>query len=304
MPKHSGLRCVWTIIPAILAGCVAGTPDVRTSVHFDGNPEASAGLATSREDLPQLLQKARLARKEHRDDEALYLFVRALERDPLNAEALQATGDLHREKGNRELAEVAYRMLIKRNPRDPAAQEGLGLCQLNDRDSAGALAAFRAAIAADPRRWPSHNALGLLSDRDGRHAEAQGYYQQALRIHPDDAGILTNLGYSRYLAGNWPGAMQAYEQALKIDPAHEGAWLNKGLLLARQRDDKGALAAFRQVMDEADAYNDLGYIYMTQGEPDTAHEYFEKAIRTSPAYHTLANENLRRLLSGELPHSD
>jgi Tfp pilus assembly protein PilF len=57
-------------------------------------------------------------------------------------------------------------------------------------------------------------------------------------------------------------------------------------------------------MSEADAYNDLGYIHMQQGNVDAAYELFEKAIAVSPSFHVKANENLRRLKSGELNSSD
>jgi tetratricopeptide (TPR) repeat protein len=120
-----------------------------------------------------------------------------------------------------------------------------------------------------------------------------------LSVQPRNAECLNNLGFAKYESRDWMGALRAYDAALAIDPGYEAAWMNKALLLARQGDDQAALAAFRRVMNEADAYNDLGYIHMTQGDVDGAYELFEKAIATSPTFHVKANENLRRLKSGE-----
>lgn len=82
---------------------------------------------------------------------------------------------------------------------------------------------------------------------------------------------------------------------MQADSQYSSAWLNKGLVYARERNDKAALEFLKHVEDEADAYNDIGYIYMLEGHHDIAQDYFERAISTSPSYHELARQNLKRL---------
>lgn len=106
---------------------------------------------------------------------------------------------------------------------------------------------------------------------------------------------MNNLGYSKYLAGDRVGAFQLFERALEIDPKFERAWLNMALVHARNGDTDAAFEAFRQTLDEASAYNDLGYIYMLDGRFDEAQQFFQEAISASPTYHALAHANLNQL---------
>lgn len=288
---------------AIFCACLA-----LAACQTQPGPRATAGLAEpvasaensrlSAADLPMLMDKANGALKAGKLDEALYHYAKALDVEPGHVPALLGIGAIHRVKGNYTLAEAAYRLAIKSAPRNAEALEGLGLVKLAAHEYPAAKQALAAAIAADPARWQALEGLGLIADREGQYAEAQLHYGQALKLQPDQPRLLTNRGQSRYRAGDWPGALGDYDAALRADPGFEQAWYNKGLVLARQGQERAALEAFRRVMDEADAYNDLGYIYMTQGEIDRAHELFEKAIFVSPTYHELANENLRHLRNG------
>ena len=290
----------WWIVAILImiAGCetttrktvaqgVSGLPD---------SPGKDADLPSGLPgDAPALLAKAQMVQRLGKTDEALYYFVKSLEMDPNQPLALLAIGGIHRQRGNLDLAEVAYRLVLKSAPRNADALEGLGLCLLERHSDQEAGQLLSSAVAIDGRRWQSYNGLGLLADRSGNHGEAVRQYESALRINRREPQILTNLGYAKYQAGDASGALVAYEAALDLDPKYDSAWLNKGLLLAKQGQANAAIEAFRHVLSEADAYNDLGYIYMMQGDIDSAYLMFEKAIAVSPSYHAKANENLQKL---------
>ena len=272
-------------------------PVVETPEPWSPKPvEASVG---SPADVPPLLTRAESLRKRGKADEGLFYFVKVLSIEPRNIQGLLGVGSIHRAKGNTDLADLAYGMVLRQQPRNAEALEGMGLTRLASNSHREAEKYLSDAVRADPRRWQAHNALGLLASESGQYGQAIGHYEQALRVQPRNAECLNNLGYAKYEARDWLGALRAYDAALAIDPRYESAWMNKALLLARQGDDQAALAAFRRVMNEADAYNDLGYIHMTQGDVDGAFELFEKAIAASPTFHVRANENLRRLRNGE-----
>lgn len=254
-------------------------------------------------DVPPLLSRAESLQRRGKMDEALFYFVKVLNIEPQNPRALLGVGAIHRNKGNHDLAELAYGMVLKQQPKNAEALEGMGLSWIGEKSNREAEKYLTAAVKADPRRWQAHNALGLLASQAGQQVQAISHYEQALRVQPRNAECLNNMGYAKYEARDWLGALRAYDAALAIDPGYESAWMNKALLLARQGDDQAALAAFRRVMTEADAYNDLGYIHMQQGDVDGAYELFEKAIAASPTFHVKANENLRRLKNGEFKFS-
>ena len=156
-----------------------------------------------------------------------------------------------------------------------------------------------AAVSIDPSRWRACNGLGLIADKNGDYLHASQYYERALKTKPNKPMLLNNLGYSKYLSGDWQGAMQLFDAVSRIDAKYGPAWLNQGLIYARRGNDTAAIQAFMHVLDEADAYNNLGYIYMMDGKTPPAYVYFQKAISLSPTYHRLANENLKQLLAAE-----
>ena len=279
--------CAW-FAPGKTAPPVVETPEPWLPKPI----EASAG---SPAEVPPLVARAESLLKRGKDDEALFYFVKALSIEPRNIQGLLGVGSIHRAKGNTDLAELAYGMVLKQQPRNAGALEGMGLSHLASNSRRAAETYLSDAVKVDPKRWQAHNALGLLASESGQFGQAIGHYEQALRVQPRNAECLNNLGFAKFESRDWMGALRAYDAALAIDPGYESAWMNKALLLARQGDDQAALVAFRRVMSEADAYNDLGYIHMQQGDVDAAYEFFEKAIAVSPSFHIEANQNLHRL---------
>ncbi len=139
----------------------------------------------------------------------------------------------------------------------------------------------------------AYNGLGVIADLKGDHAIAQDYYNKALMIKPNSPITLNNKGYSYYLSKQWKKAEIAYKRALKMDVKSLQSWRNLGLLYARQENYLAALSAFEQVMDSANAHNDLGYICMLEGKYEKAEYYFEKAMSLSPTYYEKAYENMK-----------
>ena len=232
-------------------------------------------------------------------DDALYYYVKSLELDDKNKAVLERIGQIHVKKGNYDLAEAAYNLALRIDKNNAQALEGLGIIQLNTGKQAEADKSLRAAVAIDPKLWQANNGLGLIADKRGDYVSAAQYYQAALKTKPNSPMLLNNLGYSKYLSGNYAEAIPLFDLASKIDAKYEPSWLNLGLVYARQDNDTAALEAFMHVLDEADAYNNLGYIDMINGKTNAANEYFQKAISSSPSYHILANENLKRLRTAE-----
>jgi tetratricopeptide (TPR) repeat protein len=54
-----------------------------------------------------------------------------------------------------------------------------------------------------------------------------------------------------------------------------------------------AFEAFKNGKDEATAYNNIGYLYLTAGKYDEAIKSFEKAIEINPRFYVKAHENMK-----------
>ena len=84
-------------------------------------------------------------------------------------------------------------------------------------------------------------------------------------------------------------------QAVNSDISFDRAWYNIGLIYTRQGKYEDAFDALRNVLDTPQAYNDIGYLSMLDGDYDMAEHYYQKAIKTSPSYYLKAHENIDRL---------
>lgn len=228
---------------------------------------------------------------------ALFQYVRALELDDSNAETFFKIGAIHQQRGSTTLAGIAFSSALKVNPNHAGANEALGLVYLNQRNYAAASKYLKKAVSIDQSRWKSHNALGVISDLQKDYTSAIGHYRAALSANPRSASIHNNVGYSHYLAGNWKQAIADFRRALDVDPTYERAWRNLGLTYARQGQYSKALDALKRTESEAEAYNDVGYISMTQGKYDRATYFLEEAIEMSPTYYQTAHSNLERVRS-------
>jgi len=90
--------------------------------------------------------------------------------------------------------------------------------------------------------------------------------------------------------------------AIELDPSNNGRIYNTlGLALAKAGRYDEALRAFKKGKDEAAAYNNIGYIYLTEGKYAQATEVLEKAIRINPRYYVKAHENMERAASMKDP---
>jgi CRISPR-associated protein Csy1 len=168
-------------------------------------------------------------------------YVRALERDPAQAEAWQLKALAEHQSGNLEAAlESARRAQALGGKRAPfVLLEG---DILHDRgDLAGAAERFEEVVAAMPGWAPGWLALGRVRMDLERVAEAEAAFRAAALADPGNARAWNNLGVALERRELFAGADEAFARAVSIDPRYALATLN----LARIRDGRdtdGALA--------------------------------------------------------------
>ncbi|WP_370279052.1 tetratricopeptide repeat protein [Pontibacterium sp.] len=293
----------------------------RSTVTFSNLPEAK----TAEEGIALGDQQLRAGEF----DKALFMYIQAMQLDETNTEALYKIGQIHLDRGNTGKAVVAFEGVLARDSEHIYGNEALGILYLKANRYQDAHLFFTKSVQADRNRLmadkaentenaepqsltedeiaslteqiqadkksPAHayNGLGVVADLKGDHDKAQSLYDVSLQINPRAAITLSNKGYSYYLSKQWSKAERAYKAALKINPKSPQAWRNLGLLYARQENYVSALTAFEQVMDSADAHNDVGYICLLEGKYDRAEYYFDKAMTLSPMYYEKAHENMK-----------
>ena len=269
---------------ALVGGCATAAKSREEA--SSGDPHAKAEEAIAAGD-------AAVRQGDH--ERALYDYVRALLVDERNETALLRIAALHMADGKNSAAEQTYRQLLAINDRNAGGWEGLGLLMLRTSHHEKAQECLRRAVELDATRWRAQDGLGVIADLQGHPDAAAQHYAVALAIRPDDPRLLNNLGYSKYLAHDWQAAESYFQAVLSRDPANKHALSNLALVAARRDQYDKALAALKQVGDEAQAYNNLGYICLLNGEYAAAERFLREAVRLSPTYNKTAQENLATL---------
>lgn len=193
-----------------------------------------------------------LARLKH-FEQALEEVLRALERDPLSAEAHICGAWIWRDQGRLPEAEQSAHM----------------------------------ALALQPNSAAAHHILAVVLWEQSRTSEAETAFRDALRFnHPDQAVYLVNFG--RMMNANYRSqeALTLAEQALVLAPRMSGAHDVRGLALARLGRTEEArteyLEALRLNPGNAVAHNNLGVLRLGEGQAGPAAESFREALRLNP----------------------
>ncbi len=287
------------MLSTLLWGCASNPNNGEADPYgllYEGASTAAYGTAFPADTPEEAYANAELASRSGDLDRALFEYIRGLrleDDEHRRAHPLYRIGEIHHERGNLRLAEMAYRWALEADPEHGAAGTGLGILHLQRRHYSTAEAQLESVARSGHGSWRTHNALGILADLQGRFPQAARHYERALEASPDNPIALNNLGYSLYLAGDWAGAKRALTQAVRLYPDYQLAWRNLGLVHARQRDYDEALQAVARSGSEAEAYNDIGYVSMLEGRYEEAMEFFMEALRLSPSYYVTASENAR-----------
>lgn len=121
--------------------------------------------------------------------------------------------------------------------------------------------------------------------RNNRLAEALAALSEGLRDDPENAPSLAQLAKIDYSRGEMAKANDEIERALRSDPYNPDYLYVKGKVLENS-DPVAALSAFRQTVlvdpREADAYYEMGEIYLKMGERTQAEKALRAAVRLSP----------------------
>ena len=120
-------------------------------------------------------------------------------------------------------------------------------------------------------------------------------YIEIVNKAPDQAAGHNNLGLNYMVRGKYPEAILSFLQANELDRNNSRIMNNLASAYLLNGDQDNALNIFKKTVGEAEAYNNIGYLYMTQGRFDEAEKALKKALQISPRFYTRAQENLDKL---------
>jgi len=227
-------------------------------------------------------------------EKAFLHFSKALALKPEDTNLRLLRGDILVRRGLMEKALNEYMGIHKDFPDNRQASLGVGKVY------------FAAGMYKDAKKYLSlasngtcefsqaDNLLGVIANWEGRPLNAKISLLRAHTCNPDNGEILNNLGMSYLFLHEYEFAIVFFRKAIRKGCTPPKTFNNLGIALVKCEKYGEAFEAFRSAGDEAQAYNNMGYVLYLEGELKKAVECFETAIRIHPTYYQVAAGNLKR----------
>ena len=149
-----------------------------------------------------------------------------------------------------------FQEVLKSDPTNTSAYEGLADAQFNLKRISQAEATYESAISVRPNYWAPYNWLGVLYLRTGQNEKAREMFRKVIQLDPRNHQAFYNLCGADYNLEKWDEAEEMCKKSIAILP-------------------------------NGPAYSNLGTITFYEGRFDQSAGYFLKAVPFTPKDSTL-----------------
>jgi len=246
-----------------------------------------------------------------------------------NPEELVTAGFAYLAAGNVELSQMHFVYALKRAPKLASAFTGLAAIDYRQGDYPTALAKYQKAeelqsnyldaiigqaqcyrqmgklgdannqvsraMQIAPNDLRVINELAINYDLQGEEIIAARLYQEIAVKAPDQAAPFNNIGVNYLAQGKYAEAIVNLSKAYLLNENDARVSNNLAMAYALYGQEAQALKLFSRTVGEAAAWNNLGYLYSTQGHYEDAERALQKALELNPKFYNRAQENLDRL---------
>lgn len=222
-------------------------------------------------------------------------FVTAINKDPDMADAYIGLGRTEMFKGNYSGALVRFAKARELEPQSVYALIGEARALRSEGKLDAAIKKINAAMVIDPGDINVLKELAMIYDLMGKESLSAPLYHEIIAMAPDQAESHNNMGLNYMVRGEHPQAILSFLQAIELDKNNLRIKNNLASAYLLNGDKEHALDIFKATVGEAGAYNNIGYLLMTQGHFDEAEQAFKKALQIDPRHYVRAQENLDKL---------
>lgn len=295
------IAALWIVMAwaVSLSGCTkTQRPALRTDLPLTSGAEISPDESRRIENLPaeEVLQRGQLALASGDYRLAAVYFSTVLNKEPESVPACLGLGQAALAAGDYGTARTLIDEVLIVEPDSVPALTARGRILSASGKLDGAIADFSRSLEKEPNNTAVLTELAMTFDRiPERVIEAEPLYRKVLELSPESAAARNNLGFNFLLQGRVEEAVTILSGALALDAKNPRILANLATAYLLKGDKAKALQIFRQTVGEAEAYNNIGYLYMTQSRWDDAEKSFRKALELSPRYYVRAGANLERL---------
>ena len=195
-------------------------------------------------------------------DNAITEYKMAIWLDSLNIAAYRHLCQAYEELGDYDSAVDIYEKLIQIMPNIPEFHSNLANILYIKGDAEGAISHFQTAVTLNPNKeWTSviNQTLGYVYQESKTDLNAAiSSYQSAYLLTPEDMDIYINLGSAFYDKEDYDNALAVYRNALELDPENAKIHCNLGFLYWGKGDIDEAIKEYELSIQYDETY-DIAY---------------------------------------------
>jgi tetratricopeptide (TPR) repeat protein len=222
-------------------------------------------------------------------------FVSALKREPKSSWAYVGLGDISYQIGDYPSALANYQKAASFDEDNLAAILGQAQSLRQQGKLKEAMAKVDQAKALGPNDVRVLTEQAINYDLQGQESLAAPIYREVASRTPDQAAAFNNLGVNEMSQAHYAEAITNFSKAYMLDSKDPRIANNLAMAFALYGQQDQAHKLFSKTVGDAAAWNNLGYLYLTQGKFDEAEAALRKALELDPKFYARAQENLDRL---------
>jgi len=170
-------------------------PPRNITQQLPEHPDSGIRVSTKQKKTDGTMETAHAAFSRGETDLARSIWLKTLQSDSRNINALHGLAAIAQQEGQSEQAATLYRRVLEVDPKDAVAYAGL-LSLSAPSDAGQAESQLKGLLAEQPNAAPLHFALGNLYMNDARWSEAQQSFFKAHVAAPENPDYLYNLAVS------------------------------------------------------------------------------------------------------------
>ncbi|KAF0980452.1 hypothetical protein FDP41_013666 [Naegleria fowleri] len=141
----------------------------------------------------------------------------SLSHDPSNPKTILATGSIIQDHGEMDVALSKYRIAAKKNPNSAQLWNNIGMCFFGKLDYVTSIACLKRALYLAPFEWIISYNLGLVHLNTKQYASAFHYFSTSINLNPNFASTYMYLGITLNRLDDFENACSAYEKAIEME---------------------------------------------------------------------------------------
>ena len=192
-------------------------------------------------------------------ENAITEYKMAIWLDSLNIPAYRHLCQAYEDLGDYDNAVEIYNKLIQIIPNMPDLHSNLANILYVKGDIDGAISHFQTAVTLNPNKeWTSvvNQTLGFVFQESKKDINAAiTSYQSAYLMTPEDIDIYVNLGSAFYDKQDYENALTVYRNALELDPKSAKIHCNLGFLYWGQGETEEAIREYKHAIEYDDTYS-------------------------------------------------